>query len=187
MIVFRHADSRFPFLWETSDQPAARWHGDGDGPVHYFADTSDGAWAEFLRHEEIRHPSELDGVRRGLWAVEVGEEPGWEPALDERVLHGDADSYPDCRGEADRLRSNRATGLVAPSAALLPGGARGWRVSGGLRPGPDREGTVVVLFGPRPDLVGWAATLDGRPEASLLDRVRHYGSQREDRFGSSRP
>lgn len=50
MIVFRHADPRFPFLWEIAEQSAARWHGDHEGPAHYFADTPDGAWAEFLRH-----------------------------------------------------------------------------------------------------------------------------------------
>jgi hypothetical protein len=29
------------------------------------------------------------------------------------------------------------------------------------------------LFGPRPDLVGWAATAEGRPREELLDQVRH--------------
>jgi hypothetical protein len=53
MIVYRHADARFPFLWEGASQPPARWHGPGEGPVQYFADTPDGARAEFLRHEGI--------------------------------------------------------------------------------------------------------------------------------------
>ena len=53
MILYRHADPRFPFLWESSEQPPARWHDSNEGPVHYFADTPDGAWAEFLRHEGI--------------------------------------------------------------------------------------------------------------------------------------
>src|SRR5690606_7733130 len=74
VIVFRQADSRVPPLWETSDQPAGRWHGDGEGPAHYFADTPDGAWAEFLRHEEITDPADLEGVRRRLWAVEIGDD-----------------------------------------------------------------------------------------------------------------
>ena len=46
----RRADPRFPFLWESSAQPAGRWHGSGEGPCHYFADTPYGAWAELLRH-----------------------------------------------------------------------------------------------------------------------------------------
>ena len=57
MIVYRHADARFPFLWESADQPPARWHGSGEGPVQYFADTPDGAWAEFVRHEGITEES----------------------------------------------------------------------------------------------------------------------------------
>jgi hypothetical protein len=66
VIVYRHADTRLPFLWESSEQPAARWHGDGEGPVQYFSATPDGAWAEFLRHEEITEPSDLEGVRRAM-------------------------------------------------------------------------------------------------------------------------
>jgi hypothetical protein len=56
MIHYRHADPRFPFLWESNDQPP--------GPVQYFADTPDGAWAEFLRHEGIRADAELVNLRR---------------------------------------------------------------------------------------------------------------------------
>ena len=52
MIVFRQADPRYPFLWESPDQPAGRWHGPGEGPAHYFSDTPVGAWAELLRHED---------------------------------------------------------------------------------------------------------------------------------------
>ena len=68
---FRHCDPRFGFLWTTPAQPAARWHGHGEGPANYFADTPSGAWAEFLRHEGIVDPEDLAGVRRSLWAVEL--------------------------------------------------------------------------------------------------------------------
>jgi hypothetical protein len=53
VIVYRHCDPRFPFLWETASQPAARWQEEGEGPVHYLADTPDGAWPELLHHEGI--------------------------------------------------------------------------------------------------------------------------------------
>lgn len=43
---------------------------------------------------------------------------------------------------------------------------------GGLRPGPRRDGWTVVLFGRRPDLIGWAATAEGRPREDLLPAVR---------------
>lgn len=67
---------------------------------------------------------------------------------------------------------------MAPSAALLPGGARGWRVDGGLRKAEPRDGEVIVLFGPRPDLVGWEAVHEGRPSVDLLGRVRHFPALR---------
>lgn len=180
MIGFRHADPRFPFLWESAEQPAGRWHGDGEGPVHYFADTPDGAWAEFLRHEEIRDPVDLLTVRRAIWAVDLPDaEPRSaaarlpQPRLPMRVLRGGRDTYPACQAYARRLRARGAIGLTAPSAALLPRGASGWRVDAGLTRGPERDGRVIVIFGPRPDLVGWAAAVEGRPGAELLPLVRH--------------
>ncbi|GBC86977.1 hypothetical protein HRbin12_00977 [bacterium HR12] len=173
MIGYRHVDARFPFLWEASDQPPARWHGAGEGPVHTFADTPDGAWAELLRHEEITDPEDVLTIRRGLWAVELGDvEDLPRPRLPRRTLTGGTETYEACRREARRLRARGAVGLVAPSAALREGGAHGWCVDGGLRPGPRRDGRTVVLFGRRPDLVGWAAAAEGRPDPSLLDRVR---------------
>jgi len=173
VILYRHADPRFPFLWERADQPAARWHGENEGPAHYLADTPDGAWAEFLRHEGIRREAELENVRRALWAVEVPDAIGAAaPELSAELLRGGADTYEACRAEARRLRDGGAGALRAPSAALVPGGARGWKVDGGLQPAPDRDGKVIVLYGLRPDLVGWPAALPGRPPADLLARVR---------------
>ena len=69
MIAYRHTDPRFPFLREDSLQSAGRWNAPGE-LTHYLCDTPDGAWAEFLRHEEIRNPEDLPTVRRALWAVD---------------------------------------------------------------------------------------------------------------------
>ena len=171
---FRHADPRFPFLWEDARQPAGRWHAADDGPAHYLADTPDGAWAEFLRHEEITDPLDVLTIRRALWAVEIGEVAHPEPNLPMRTLTGDRDSYPACQGEARRLREAGAIGLSAPSAALRRGSAGGWRVDAGVHRAPDRDGRVIVLFGRRPDLIGWAAAAEGRPGAELLPTVRHF-------------
>lgn len=174
MIVFRHADPRFPFLWENAGQPPARWHGEGEGPVHYFSDTPDGAWAEFLRHEEITTPEDIATIRRALWAVELRNPPTEQPNLPVQTLTGGPETYDDCRAEARRVRNRGATGLIAPCAALFDGGARGWKVDGGLQPASSRDGYVMVLFGRRPDLVGWPATIEGRPSEDLLPRVRHF-------------
>ena len=174
MIAFRHTDPRYPFLWENRKQTAGRWHAMGDGPAHYFSDTPDGAWAEFLRHEEITEPEDLNGIRRALWAIDLGDEPTTRPALPLEVSTGAPGTYRDCQSEARRLRALGVTAMTAPAAALLPGAARGWQVDGGLRPGPARDGWVYVLYGSRPDLVGWAATVAGRPGSELLSRVRHF-------------
>ncbi len=174
MILFRQTDSRYPFLWEDDQQPPGRWHGQGEGPAHYLADTPDGAWAELLRQEEIRDPEELKTIRRSLWAVEVPDEEAAEPELPGQILTGGPGTWARCREEARRLRAAGASRIVTKSAALLSGKAQGWRVETGLRPGPSRDGRVHVLFGPRPDLVGWAAVVGGRPGEELLPRVHHF-------------
>lgn len=177
MILYRHADPRFPFLWESPDQPAARWHDSGEGPAHYLADTPDGAWAEFLRHEGITSEAEVENVRRALWAIEAPDAMEFaQPMLAGQVLTGGLDTYERCRTEARRLRNAGATALISRSAALVEGGARGWHVEGGLQPAADRDGAVIVLFGPRPDLTGWPAARKGRPGADLLNRVRPLGA-----------
>lgn len=176
MIVFRHCDSRFPFLWEDREQLPGRWHDLGEGPVHYLADTPDGAWAEFIRHEEIDNPADLETVTRALWAIDLPDEDHPRPTLPVEILVGGRETYPECRAEARRLRAEGHRGLFAPSAALLPGGAAGWRVEGGLVAGPSREGGVVALFGRRPDLIGWPATVAGRPSEDLLPKVRRFGT-----------
>ncbi len=174
MIGFRHAHPTYPFLWEGAGQPESRWNREGEGPVHCFADTPDGAWAEFLRHEEITDPDDLPGIERSLWAVDLGEPPSARPLLANPTLTRKRSTYPACQQEADAIRGRGEPGLMAPSAALLPGAAHGWRVDGGIQKGARRDGQVIVLFGTRPDLVGWPAATRGRPEASLLARVRHY-------------
>jgi RES domain len=173
MIVYRHSDPRFPFLWESEHQPPARWHGAGEGPVQYFADTPDGAWAEFLRHEGITEKSEIANVRRAFWAVELPDElPAAAPRLPQRVLTGGLATYRRCQREARRLRAKGAQALRAPSAALLPGSAHGWKVDGGLQRAAGGDGAVLVVFGLRPDFVGWIAAFAGRPREDLLARVR---------------
>ncbi len=175
MILFRHTDPRLPFLWEDGSQPAGRWHDAGEGPAHYFSDTPDGAWAEFLRHEEITEAEDLVTIRRAIWAVEIDEsEPAAIPELPAATLRGGPASYAACREAARQLRARGATRLEVPSAALKEGGAAGHRVDGGLWPGPPREARAVVLYGRRPAIVGWRAVYKGRPAEELLARVRHF-------------
>ena len=176
MILFRNSDRRFPFLWESPDQPPARWHGEGEGPVQYLADTPNGAWAEFLRHENIREEADLDGVQRALWCVDVpvAKLVIRKPSPGTRVLRGGLTSYEACRKEARRLRALGVEALEAPSAALTEGGAGGWVVDGGeheaalhdrgdLRPGRHFAGPAIVAQDDCTTVVppGFAARIDG--------------------------
>jgi hypothetical protein len=170
---YRHADPRQGFLWETSQQPPARWHAAGEGPAHYLADTPDGAWAEFLRHESITDPEDLEGISRSLWAVGVTntEVDNATPlALPDDLGFG---GYGDCQAAARAARDAGATAVKSSSAALLPGMAGGLVCDGGLQPAPQADGQVWVLFGPRPDLRGWRCAQNGIPSADLLSAVRH--------------
>lgn len=176
MIGFRQTDARYPFLWEGAGQPAGRWHADDEGPVHYFADTPYGAWAEFLRHEEITDPEDLATVRRQIWAVDIGTVKGTRVTLSAQVLTGGLDTWPQCQAESRRLRGRGARRLLAPSAALLPAGATGAVIDNGVQSASSQDGTVVVLFGRSRELVGWVVADAARPPEMLLDRVRHFSS-----------
>jgi hypothetical protein len=174
MIGFRQVDRRYPFLWEDSRQPAGRWHAQGEGPAHYIADTPDGAWAEFLRHEEITDPDDLPTIRRQLWAVDLGDEAAAPVRVPATIVRGGLETYARCQQEAAALRARGHRRIVAPSAALLPGRARGFIVRAGIRAAAPRDGRVFVVFGAPAGLVGWIAADPGCPAADLLDRVNHY-------------
>ena len=174
MIAFRQADARYPFLWDDRRQPAGRWHAEDEGPAHYFADTPDGAWAEFLRHEEIRDPLDVATIRRQMWAVEIGEAPAERVTLAPRELTGNPDTYARCQKEARRLRARGAKRIAAPSAALVRGGARGVSIDRGAETTHERDGLVIVVFGAPDALVGWMAADAASPSVDLLDRVHHY-------------
>lgn len=187
MIAFRQVDARYSFLWEDASQPAGRWHGEGEGPAHYFADTPDGAWAEFLRHEEISDPADLPTIRRQMWAVEIGNQPAEQIDLPDDVLTGGPDTYLRCQQQARALRARGVNRLAATSAALTSGGARGLRVYGGApEPGDPRDGVVIVIFGEIEGVLGWVAAVDGHPSADLLSRVRHYPPGQEEPEGATR-
>jgi hypothetical protein len=176
VIWFRHADARLPFSWEGEGQPAGRWHGPGEGPVQYLSDTPDGAWAEFLRHERIADAARLANANRRIWAVEVpdGSERISRPRLFRGMLRGGLETYPACQAEAGRLRAQGATALEAPTAALVVGGARGQLVRRELVEAPARDGRTLALFGPRPDVRGWACADAGRPTTRVLALVNHF-------------
>ena len=174
MLWFRNADTRFPFLHESSAQVPARWHGAGSGPAQYLADTADGAWAEFLRHEEITDPRDLPGISRNLWAIEVTVESETvaNVKIDLTLSRGGLDSYAVCQSEATRLCTDGATALAAPSAALRAGGACGQQTRDRHLPeAPPADGQTLVLFGTRRDARAWLCTAATRPSVRALTLV----------------
>jgi RES domain len=174
VIAFRHCDSRFPFLWSSSAQAPARWHGQSEGPANYFADTPVGAWAEFLRHEGITDVADLIGVQRSLWAIEIPDDGYEAPHLMDAVFKGGLDSYATCQAEAKRLRDLGSSRIEAPSAALISGGASGWVANPIINSSStSRDGRVFVIFGPQSSLVGWPAVEAGSPPQRTLAVVHH--------------
>jgi hypothetical protein len=174
MIVFRHAHPSFPFVWSKENVCEGRWNRANEGPVNYFADTPDGAWAEFLRHEEIREIEDLSYVRRALWAVEIPDEAdvydvSAEAPVSRDVLVGDPKSYAQCQQLKDAAMRKGFNMLKAPSAALARG-SRGVRVSGGTtRPGPVARETIFALFGDPCNCTGWMVVETGAPPRHLLE------------------
>lgn len=65
---------------------------------------TEGAWAEFLRHEGITDSSELVNVRQALWAIELPEDlPAEAQRLAKAVLTGGTARYKECQVEGRRL------------------------------------------------------------------------------------
>lgn len=173
MIVFRNADPRWPFLWEDAGQPAGRYNAASDGPAQYFADTPDGAWAEFIRHAEIADLDELLDAKRSLWGVEITDDVPATSALPLAIATGDRNSYPACQNYARSLRNKGQNRIDERSAALVPGGARGQRVDKGLQEGPARDGTIIVIFDYLPENTGWCIST-GSPPAHVLAITKQF-------------
>lgn len=171
-VAFRVCDRRWPFLWADETQPEARWHRQGEGPCHYLSSTPDAAWAEYLRHADVREVDELRDIERSIWVVKV-DLPSTEPELPSYVLIGNKDTYQACQAEARRLRAGGASGLRAPAASLLPPGAATSSVdSAGQHLVDWMPGVTYAVFGEPTDLRGQHVA-EGRPDPSLLARVRY--------------
>jgi RES domain len=173
-IAHRYSSYDTPF-WVRENSQAGRWHRRSDGPTQYLSLSTDGAWAELIRNEELRAEDEVAMISVSMWAVlidqgmiadystfEQAERSGFDPSalVDE--------DYERCQLEGARLRALNFAGVTAPSAAL-PGA------------------TNLTLFGAR-----MASTWDrapllassipatiitkGAPPPGLLERVRHVGT-----------
>jgi hypothetical protein len=172
-IAHRYSSYDTPF-WVRENSQEGRWHCSGDGPTQYLSLSTDGAWAELIRNEELRAEDEVAMVSVSMWAVlidegvianystfEEAERAGFDPAA---LV---SENYEKCQSEGARLRKEGFSGVIAPNAAL---------------PGTSN----VTLFGARmmstwdrPPLLASSipATIitKGAPPPGLLPRVRHRG------------
>lgn len=173
-IAHRYSSYDTPF-WVRENSQAGRWHRPGDGPTQYLSLSTDGAWAELIRNEELRVEDEVAMVSVSMWAVLIEEgvianyssfERAERSGLDPAALV--SENYEHCQSEGARLRKEGFSGVIAPSAAL-PGALN------------------VTLFGAR-TMSTWdrpkflassiPATIitKGAPPPGLLPRVRHLGA-----------
>jgi hypothetical protein len=172
-IVHRYSSYDTPF-WVRENSLPGRWHDRGDGPTQYLSFSTDGAWAELIRNEELTTESEAAMVSVPMWAIQVNqavvadystfnhaEDAGFAP---EALVD---DDYTRCQHEGARLRRLGYCGVISPSAAL-PGEIN------------------LTLFGARiasswnrPPLIASSlpATVvtKGAPPPGLLPRVRRIG------------
>ena len=172
---FRYSSYDVPF-WVRSNTTDERWHLSGDGPTQYLSGTTDGAWAELIRNENLRSESDLALVAMPLGQAkieqthiadyhdfETADRAGFDP---EALIHDDQRA---CREEGKRLRQAGFSGVIYPSSAL-PG--EDISPCSALR-SPFPGARLVVLVSGIP-----ASKLSvGAPPAELLPRVRHVGAR----------
>lgn len=181
---FRVCDRRYPFLWQSPGQQAGRWNRIGDEPVHYLASTPTVAWAEWIRHQDIEDPADLEGVAAALWAVLIPDhwtDPDLQPVnLSIDLVLGTTPAAKDARlALVDQLKAQGAQGLLAPSAALHQSDAvlPCTRVRDGSEEA-DALATpalVILLWCAAVQLPGWCCVPEGRPGPELLPLVRREG------------
>lgn len=172
--AYRYSSYDTPLLARPNSE-AGRWHTLGDGPTQYLSMSTDGAWAELIRREELTSEEEVSLVNISIWAVAVDQvliadystfEKAASAGFDPEALVDDDHSR--CRQEGKRLRSLGCHGVLAPSAAL-----------------PDTNN--LTIFGPRiasswghPPLLASSMPSTrvaiGAPPSGLLVRVRVHGA-----------
>ncbi|HEY7953474.1 MAG TPA: RES family NAD+ phosphorylase [Solirubrobacteraceae bacterium] len=173
-IAHRYSSYDTPF-WARENSRPGRWHIRGDGPTQYMSTSTDGAWAELIRREELRTEDEVAMVSVSMWAITVNHQMIVDYSTFERAQAAGFDpaalvdeDYERCQREGARLRALGYGGILAPSAAL-----------------PDALN--LTLFGPKTASTWGRAPLlasslpatiiaKGAPPPGLLPRVRRIGA-----------
>jgi hypothetical protein len=173
-VAFRYSNYDTPF-WAGPNTDPGRWHTAGSVATQYLSLTPDGAWAELIRHEDLKTEAAVAEVRTQIWVVRINqariadystftkaEQAGFPP--DALV----SDDYTVCQAEGARLRAAGYAGVIAPSASLT-------------------SAVNVTIFGARlrasfatvPKLarsVPAAVVAVGAPRRGLVSKARHFGA-----------
>lgn len=174
-LAYRYSNYDTPF-WARGNTQPGRWHVPGDGPTQYLSFSTDGAWAELIRAEDLRTEEEVALVSMPLWQARVEQAAVVDYAdfarADAAGFPAEAlidDDYERCQREGRRLRGLGYRGVVAPSAALP--GTLNLTLFGG-RIAIDWESTPRVAS----SLPATVLT-KGAPPPGLVTRVRHRGAR----------
>lgn len=123
-VAFRWSDYDTP-LWARSNRSAQRWNRTRESPTQYLSLSTDGAWAELIRSEDLTSLEDVRSVRMPMWVLQVRETRIADYGTFERAeaagFPPDAlvdDDHERCRAEGTRLREHGFRGVLAPSAAL---------------------------------------------------------------------
>jgi len=176
-VAYRWSDYDTP-LWSRPNSSAQRWNRTREAPTQYTSLTSEGAWAELIRVEDLGSVADVHRVSMPLWVLHVRESHVADYGTFEKA---DAAGFPPealvdedherCRAEGTRLRDNGFRGVLAPSAAL-PGAVNltlfGARLA--VEWGCDEDRRLAAFVSVRQLAVGY-------PPDDLLPRVRRHGTR----------
>ncbi len=172
-VAFRYSNYDTPF-WVRPNTMPGRWHNAGDGPTQYLSMSTDGAWAELIRNENLRSEEDASLVHMTMWQARIDQSYVVDYSTFELA---DAAGFPvealvdddqtRCRAEGIRLRQLGYNGVLAPSAAL-PGAVTltlfGARVSTSWDHRPQLASAIPAAMLTR-----------GAPPGELVKRVRFRG------------
>lgn len=169
IVAFRWSSYDVPF-WARPNTRSGRWNRLGDEPTQYWSLSPEAAWAELIRHENLRTEDELDLVRMAFWVCRIptmriidlrlpAEREKHDASEDSLI----ADDWTECQDLGAVLRPVYA-GVIAPCAAL-----------------PSKPNVTLfgarraIAFDARPALASAVPATKaaiGRPPEGLLDQVR---------------
>ena len=174
LIAHRYSSYDTPF-WVRENSLSGRWHRPGDGPTQYLALSTDGAWAELIRNEELRSEDEVAMISVSMWAVLINQKMLADYSTFERAEAAGfapealvSEDYGACQAEAARLRELGYAGLLAPSAALP--GATNLTLFGARMASTWEKAPLLVSSIPA------TVITKGAPPPGLLQRVRQSGT-----------